>query len=59
MHTSESCPPVPKIAIAPSEGSAKDQRLRTLVAETLTELDGRYAFEWTPTTIGIVSWSPR
>ena len=42
-----------------NEGSAKDQQLRQLVLETATERDGRYAFEWTPTKIGIVSWSPR
>ena len=41
------------------EGSAKDQVLQRLVLNTLTERDGRYAFEWTPTKIGIVSWSPR
>jgi SAM-dependent methyltransferase len=41
------------------EGSAKDEALKRLVLETATERDGRYAFEWTPTKIGIVSWSPR
>jgi SAM-dependent methyltransferase len=41
------------------EGSAKDLVLRRLVEETATERDGRYAFEWMPTKIGIVSWSPR
>jgi len=40
------------------EGSAKDRKLRRLVERTLTKHDGRYAFEWTPTRIGIVSWSP-
>ena len=40
-----------------NEGSAKDQKLRRLVLETATERDGRWAFEWTPTKIGIVSWS--
>lgn len=40
------------------EGSAKDLQLRRLVQETVTERDGRYAFDWTPTRIGIVSWSP-
>lgn len=41
------------------EGSAKDLKLRGLVERTATERDGRYAFEWSPTIIGIVSWSPR
>lgn len=41
------------------EGGAKDLRLRRLVEQTVTERDGRYAFEWTPTKIGVVSWSPR
>ncbi len=41
-----------------SAGSAKDDRLRALVQEAATERDGRYAFEWTPTKIGIVSWQP-
>jgi SAM-dependent methyltransferase len=40
------------------EGSAKDLQLRRLVQERVTERDGRYAFEWTPSRIGIVSWSP-
>ncbi len=40
------------------EGSAKDLVLRRLVAQTATERDGRYAFEWAPTKIGIASWSP-
>jgi SAM-dependent methyltransferase len=42
-----------------AEGSAKDRRLRRAVAKTLTERDGRYSFDWTPTKIGILSWSPR
>ena len=41
------------------EGSAKDQLLRSLAAGALTERDRRWAFEWTPTKIGIVTWSPR
>jgi SAM-dependent methyltransferase len=41
------------------EGSKKDGLLRQLVAETVAARDGRYAFEWQPTKIGIVSWSPR
>ena len=39
-------------------GSARDQKLRDLVAERLTERGGRYAFEWQPTKIGIVTWTP-
>jgi SAM-dependent methyltransferase len=41
------------------EGSQKDRLLGQLVAEGATERDGRYAFEWEPTKIGIVSWQPR
>jgi SAM-dependent methyltransferase len=40
-------------------GSAKDSRLQAAARDTLTERDGRFAFEWTSTKIGIVSWSPR
>jgi SAM-dependent methyltransferase len=41
------------------EFSAKDARLKALVEQTVTVRDGRYAFDWTPTKIGIVSWNPR
>lgn len=40
-------------------GSAKDARLRALARDALTERDGRFAFEWTPTRIGVVTWEPR
>ena len=40
------------------EGSAKDRELRYLIERALTERDGRFAFEWTPTKIGVVTWSP-
>jgi len=40
------------------EGSDKDSRLRSLVTETVSERDGRFSFDWTPTKIGIVSWTP-
>jgi SAM-dependent methyltransferase len=40
------------------EGSAKDERLSKLIAESVSETDGRFAFEWSPTKIGIVSWPP-
>ena len=41
------------------EGSAKEGELRDMVSQTATQRDGRFAFEWTPTRIGIVSWAPR
>lgn len=41
------------------EGSQKDELLRQLVTETVTEHDGRYAFEWEPTKIGVVTWPSR
>jgi SAM-dependent methyltransferase len=40
-------------------GSAKDDRLRDLAREVVTARDGRFAFDWRPTKIGIVTWSPR
>jgi hypothetical protein len=40
------------------EGTAKDEHLGQLVAGAVTERDGRYAFDWQPTKIGIVSWPP-
>lgn len=39
-------------------GSAKDQRLVALAHDVVTERDGRFAFEWTPTKIGVVTWDP-
>jgi SAM-dependent methyltransferase len=41
------------------EGSDKDALLGQLLGETVTEQDGRFAFEWMQARIGIVSWSPR
>jgi SAM-dependent methyltransferase len=41
------------------EGSDKDVLLGSLVEAAVTERDSRYAFEWTPTKIGIVTWTPR
>ena len=38
-------------------GSAKDERLAAVARDTVTERDGRFAFEWTPTKIGIVTWT--
>jgi SAM-dependent methyltransferase len=40
-------------------GSAKDEHLCVLARHVVTEREGRFAFEWAPTKIGIVSWSPR
>ena len=39
-------------------GGEKDRVLQALVAERVTERDGRYAFSWEPATLGIVTWSP-
>lgn len=41
------------------EGSAKDDLLRQLMASSVTEREGRWAFDWQPTSIGIVSWASR
>jgi hypothetical protein len=40
-------------------GSAKDERLRTLLGELATERDGQWAIDWRPVPDGIVSWEPR
>lgn len=39
-------------------GSEKDARLRELVEARAEERDGRFALDWTPTRIGIVTWEP-
>lgn len=39
-------------------GSAKDARLRELAHDRAEERDGRFALEWLPTRIGIVTWEP-
>ena len=36
----------------------KDRRLRDVLAERLGERNGRYAFDWTPSPLGIVTWAP-
>jgi hypothetical protein len=36
----------------------KDRRLQQALAERLTERDGRYAFDWDPSPLGIVTWAP-
>jgi SAM-dependent methyltransferase len=40
-------------------GSAKDEKLTRLARDVVTEREGRFAFDWAPTKIGIVSWTPR
>ncbi|MCC7372996.1 MAG: methyltransferase domain-containing protein [Chloroflexi bacterium] len=40
-------------------GSEKDAALAQTIRERLVERDGRYAFEWTPSYLGLVSWTPR
>ncbi len=39
-------------------GSAKDAALRELVQDRAEEREGRFALEWGPTRIGIVTWEP-
>ncbi len=36
----------------------KDRALRNVLAERVTERDGRYAFTWEPALLGIVTWAP-
>ncbi|HLH26736.1 MAG TPA: class I SAM-dependent methyltransferase [Chloroflexota bacterium] len=38
--------------------SAKDQRLRAALAAHLSERSGRWAFDWEPVPLGIVTWRP-
>ena len=38
-------------------GSDKDRRLQALLKERLIERDGRYALNWEPQRIGVVTWS--
>lgn len=40
------------------KSSSKDFKLRHLVRDAVTERNGRFAFEWQPTKIGVVSWPP-
>ncbi len=40
-------------------GSDKDRALQALLADRITERDGRYALSWQPTRVGVVSWEPR
>jgi SAM-dependent methyltransferase len=39
-------------------GSEADQRLEAAIRERLIERDGRLAFDWTPSQLGIVTWTP-
>jgi SAM-dependent methyltransferase len=39
-------------------GSAKDQQLQRLMRERVQERDGRYALNWAPVQVGIVTWRP-
>ena len=36
----------------------KDRRLQQIVAERTIERDGRFAFDWEPSPLGIVTWAP-
>ncbi|MDP8924280.1 MAG: methyltransferase domain-containing protein [Chloroflexota bacterium] len=36
----------------------KDRRLQHALAERLIERDGRYAFDWAPSPLGIITWAP-
>ncbi len=40
------------------EGSERDQKLVGILAERLTERDGRFAVSWEPATVGFVTWKP-
>jgi hypothetical protein len=39
-------------------GSEKDAALTRLVMETAEQRDGRFALDWRPTRIGVVTWEP-
>jgi len=39
-------------------GSEADRRLESEIRARLTERDGRYAFEWAPSHLGLVTWQP-
>lgn len=38
--------------------SEKDRRVQALLSERLTERAGRFAFDWSPVPVGIVTWRP-
>lgn len=39
-------------------GSEADRRLEAAIRERLVERDGRLAFEWAPSHLGLVTWKP-
>jgi hypothetical protein len=39
------------------QGSEKDQTLERLALERLTERDGRYALNWNPVPMGVITWT--
>ena len=39
-------------------GSEADRRLEAAIRERLIERDGRLAFDWTPSQLGLVTWKP-
>lgn len=41
-----------------SPGSDADRRLEAAIRERLVERDGRFAFEWTPSHLGFLTWTP-
>ena len=41
-----------------ASGSPKDQTLERLALERLEQRNGRYALNWTPVAVGIVTWAP-
>jgi hypothetical protein len=41
-----------------SPGSEKDRLLEQVIRERLIERDGRYAFDWSPSYLGLVTWTP-
>lgn len=40
-------------------GSEKDGQLEQAIRARLIERDGRFAFDWSPAYLGLVSWTPR
>ena len=40
------------------EGSEKDQRLEQAIRARLIERDGRFSFDWSPTYLALVTWTP-
>jgi hypothetical protein len=39
-------------------GSEKDRRLQAALRDALVERDGRFAFDWNPWPLGMVTWEP-